>query len=126
MSPVTLKWDTAQVKDAKLSVELDGELSSDWKHGFKTTIRLLSRGTWGEVSLRKQVLRVKEVVPGSEEKLRHFLESAVAQANASAEPDEAPADEADEDKEKPDRDEADSPDGQMTRSFRGFAGSADD
>ena len=120
MSSVSLKWETATVKDATLAVELDGKLSSEWKGSFETTIRLLGHGDWGKVQLKKQAVRVSEVTPGSEEKLRHHLEGVVAQANAAVESaeSEAPAGGADGDADVPDGGQG--PDAEMTRSFRSF------
>ena len=119
MSSVNVNWDTARVKDAKLAVELDGELSSEWKDSFETTIRLLGHGDWGEVKLKKQEIRVSDVAPGSEEKLRHHLEGVVAQANADVEAAQSEAD-ADSDGGEPDDKGADA---DMTRSFRSFGSS---
>ncbi|MBV9466166.1 MAG: hypothetical protein JO169_08625, partial [Solirubrobacterales bacterium] len=60
------------------------------------------------------------VQPGTEDKLKHFLESVVQQANAGyddPEPQEEPADE----EQRPERD-AEDPDEQMTERFRSFGG----
>src|SRR5581483_12195507 len=104
-----LNWSTAKVQDGKLKVELDGGVDKDWKQSFKTTVRLLGGGEWGEVELKKNAIRVTDVTAGSEEKLRHYLESVVEQANASqAEPEEE-ADGRDEDTG------GDGPDAEMTR-----------
>jgi hypothetical protein len=37
MADVALNWATAEVKDGKLSVDLDGKTSSAWKQSFETT-----------------------------------------------------------------------------------------
>jgi hypothetical protein len=123
MASVSLKWDTATVKKAKLAVDLDGKLSPEWKDSFATTIRLLGHGDWGEVQLKKQAVRVSEVTPGSEEKLRHHLEAVVAQANAAV---EAAADDGAEGDKPGEQDRDQGPDAEMTRSFRSFGGSASD
>jgi recombination DNA repair RAD52 pathway protein len=123
MPEAKLNWSTAKVDDRQLSVDLEGEVSKEWKRSFKTTLRLLGSGDWGEVTLKKHSVRVGEVEPGSEEKLRHYLESVVAQANASQAPDEAD-DEHTEDEAGEDADEArdrDDPDAKMTEQFRSFA-----
>jgi hypothetical protein len=114
-----LDWSTATVKDAKLTVELEGKPPSGWKQGFASTVRLLGSGDWGEVTLKKQTVRVKDVVGGEEDRLRHFLDSVVDQANAShpSEPDES-EDEADNASESED---AKGPDAEMTARFRAFA-----
>ena len=114
-----LDWSTATVKDAKLTVELEGKPPSGWKQGFATTVRLLGSGEWGEVTLKKKTVRVKGVVDGEEERLRHFLDSVVDQANAShpSEPDQAK----DEAGTAAESEDAKGPDAEMTARFRAFA-----
>ena len=126
MSDVTLNWSTAKVEDSKLAVALDGELPSGWKDSFDAVARLLaSSADWGEVSLKKQSVRVADVSEGSEERLRHFLESVVAQANADHTPDDSETDDeddADGDDEGGDDDSDDaSPDAEMSDRFRSFS-----
>lgn len=118
MSAARLNWTTATVKDAKLDVGLEGEIPSGWKNSFETTARLLGRGEWGQVSIKKQTVRVDDVTPGTEEKLRHFLDSVIAQANADHPPAESEAEPADEDREAND---GVGPDEEMTHRFRSFA-----
>jgi hypothetical protein len=126
MSDVTLNWSTAKVEDSKLTVDLDGELPSGWKDSFDAVARLLaSSAEWGEVSLKgKKSVRVADVSDGSEERLRHFLESVVAQANADHTPDDSDRDEDAEDEADEggddDRDAA-SPDDEMSERFRSFS-----
>ena len=114
MADVELNWATAEVKDGKLTVDLEGEIPSDWKRGFETTVRLLAGGDWGKVQVKKQTVRVSGVTPGGEEKLRHHLESVVEQANADVRPPESEGRASGES-------EPDSPDGRMTEAFRSFA-----
>ena len=115
---VTLNWATAEVQDGKLTVDLEGEVPSGWKKRFQTTVRLLGGGNWGEIACKKQTVRVTEVQPGDEEKLRHFLESAVDQANAGNEPSESSS--ADAPREDAPS-EGDGPDAAMTDQFRSFS-----
>ena len=115
---VTLNWATAEVQDGKLTVDLEGEVPSGWKKRFQTTVRLLGGGSWGEIACKKQAVRVTQVEPGDEEKLRHFLESAVTQANAGFQATESDSDDvAQEDAPRED----DSPDTVMTEQFRSFS-----
>lgn len=109
-----LTWDTATVKDGKLTVEVGGDPPKDWKDHFERSVKLLQGGggEWGEVEVKKKAVHVAGVTPGSEEKLRHFLEGVVQQVNAPR-----PSDSRDEDGDAP---AADTPDGQMTRRFREF------
>ena len=118
MSEPRLDWNTAKVADAKLSVDVSGELSSEWKQSFQTTARLLRGGEWGDVALRKQTVIVQDITPGSEDKLRHHLESIVEQANATGEEEEpSSADESGDSKRR----DGEGPDAEMTSAFRSFA-----
>ncbi len=122
MDVVTLNWSTAEVKDGKLTVPLDGDVPKGWRKSFETTVKLLGSGDWGEIQVKRDQVRVSDVEPGSEDKLRHHLEAVLAQANADHEPDEG------EDDEDPDADESepgagdedDGPDAEMTQRFRSF------
>jgi hypothetical protein len=112
MSDVELNWATAKVKDGKLTVDLEGEIASDWKRSFERTVTLLPGGDWGEVEVKKQRVRVSDVIAGEEEKLRHHLEGVVEQANADVRPPESG---------DGDGDEENSADARMTEAFRAFA-----
>jgi hypothetical protein len=115
---ITLQWETAEVDGTKLTVALGGTVDKAWRHKFATTVALLGDGEWGEVALKKQRVRVSDIAPGTEEKLRHFLESVVLQANASRGPDE------DDSGDGSDAERADSDDDlrvEMTERFRSFA-----
>lgn len=118
--PRELDWSTAEVRDGDLVVELTGERASAWEESFRWVVERLGRGSnqWGEVALEKTRVRVRDVAPGAEADLRHFLESAVLQANADhAPPEQDPRDEDDDrGEESPERDA----DAQMTETFRGF------
>jgi hypothetical protein len=122
MTQVSLDWSAAEVENAKLTVPLDGDIPKGWKRSFETTVRLLGGGEWGEIEVKKDTVRVADVEPGSEEKLRHHLEAVVAQANADHEPDEDDEDAApDADaSEHGAGDEDEGPDAEMTRQFRSF------
>jgi hypothetical protein len=117
MPEVSLDWSAAEVKSSTLTVPLDGDIPKGWKQSFETTVRLLGSGEWGDVEIKKNIVRVSDVEPGSEEKLRHHLEAVVVQANADHEPHDE-----DEDDAAPDGDEpepgADDEDAEMTRRFR--------
>ena len=122
MDEVTLNWSTAEVKDGKLTVPLEGDIPKGWRKSFETTVKLLGSGDWGEIQVKRDKVRISDVEPGSEDKLRHHLEAVLAQANADHEPDEG------EDEEAPDADESepgagdedDGPDAEMTQRFRSF------
>jgi hypothetical protein len=111
MADVELNWASAEVKAGKLTVELAGKTTTAWKQSFATTVTLLRGGDWGEIQVKKNTVRVSEVTPGSEDKLRHHLEGILEQANAAGRPPEPNGDEPD----------SDSPDTRMTEAFRAFA-----
>jgi hypothetical protein len=116
MADVELNWSTAEVKDGKLTVGLEGAIPKGWKSHFEMTDALLGGGDWGKVRVKKEIVRVSDVPPGSEEKLRHHLEGLADQANAAVRgPERRAEDRADEDGD------GDSPDARMTEAFRSFA-----
>ena len=118
MSRVSLGWAKAQVKDGKLTMALEGEVPDRWTESFERTVRLLGDGEWGEVEINDDRVQVSDVTPGSEDKLRHHLESIVAQANAAHEARERKAENAGSEGEagRPSGTDAD-----MTARFRSFA-----
>ena len=122
MALVTLDWSTAEVKKSKLTVALDGDVPKGWRKSFEATVRLLGGGDWGEIEVKRDTVRVSDVEPGSEEKLRHHLEAVVQQANADHEPDESEDDAApDAEQSEPGADDEDEgPDAEMTQRFRSF------
>jgi hypothetical protein len=120
MSTVNLSWSTAEVKDAKLSVPLDGDVPKGWKQSFERTITLLGSGEWGEVSLKRGKVLVADVTPGSEPKLKHHLDAVVTQANATIEAAAGEDEESEEDEEGQDAQDGErsDPDAEMTERFR--------
>ncbi len=118
MSEVRIDWATARVEDGELAVRLAGDRQKGWKRHFRRTSRLLANSDWGEVELKKGTIYVTAVSPGTEEKLRHHLDSVVEQANAAL-----PEREPDEEARAEDGNEHDGggPDADMTERFRSFA-----
>jgi hypothetical protein len=117
MSEVSLNWSSAQVTDGKLTVELAGDRPPGWKKSFEKTVRLLGAGgNWDEVRVKKGQVQLTRLTPGDEEKVRHFLDSVITQANAAHRPSEP-------DSDTPDRHSPDAggSDAEMTRRFRAFA-----
>lgn len=120
---IKLDWSSAEVHAGKLVIALEGKPEKDWKDAFKRTTRLLNRGTWNEVTLKRGRVSLEQVKPGDEDRVRHFLESVVLQANSAAEPaegdDVAPSDqtESETDKEAPE----DLEDQRVTQRLRSFA-----
>jgi hypothetical protein len=118
-----LDWSQAEVKDGKLSVAVAGDPPPGWSETFEKTAALLGGDDWDVVRLKKQSVRVEGVRVGSEDKLRHFLESVVQQANATHEPemDEAEDEETEESEEQHEEQAKDgSDDAEMTERFRSF------
>ena len=115
---VQIDWDSAAVDDSRLTVAVTGKPSKQWAEAVTRVLDRLQRGSerWGAIKVTKKQLRVDGLQPGSEADLRHLLESAVLQANATLEPDED--DEPDSDDERSEADE------QMTDAFRAFADDA--
>jgi hypothetical protein len=121
MSSVKLEWKSAEVADAKLTVGLEGDPPKGWKESFERTVTLLGDGDWGEIELKKRTVRVSDITPGSEDKLRHHLEAVVAQANAAHDEQGDEDGGGGDDEKKPD-----GPDAEMTGRFRAFADSEGD
>jgi len=120
MDPPTLQWSAAEVRDGTLTVEIDGDRPQGWKATFEQTVRLLGGGGWGEVVLKRGKIRVTDVGEGSEDELRHFLEGAVQQANAThVQTEDDAEDPADEPASEP-RGDGDDADARMTSRFRDF------
>lgn len=117
-----LDWSSAEVHDGTLEVGLRGELPKGWKKSFEGTVELLPGGDWGKVKLKKNRVRVHDVAAGGEDRLRHFLESVVLQANADHEEIEPETGEEDQDEAA----EADGLDSEMTERFRSFAAEPSD
>jgi hypothetical protein len=127
MSEPTLDWSSAEVKDSTLTVEVEGDLPDGWEDTFKATVQLLGGGSWGEIKLEEQKAEVSGLTPGTEEKLRHFLESVVQQANATHHTDEDEEQKSDEEGEEEGEDSEEESEGdkQMTERFRSFGEDGD-
>lgn len=110
-----IDWSTAEVTDRALSVDFTEPPGKPWRKDFQGVVGLLGRDGqdgWGAIALKKGRIEVAEVAEGSEADLRHFLESAVLQANshfgtASAGP-------------AADEDAPETPDRRMTATFKRF------
>ena len=107
------------MQDGVLTVQVAGDRPKGWKATFGRTVTLLGGGSWGTVSLKGAKIRVTGVPEGSEDELRHFLEAAVQQANATHVEPEEDADDGSEDSET-DEDDGDDVDARMTSRFRDF------
>jgi hypothetical protein len=119
VSEPKIDWSTAEVSDGKLVVAVDGELPKGYGRSFASTAHLLGNGALADATLKKGTIRVA-VAEGEEEKLRHFLESVVQQANADHKLTDDEDDESDEDEAAED-DLFRGPDAEMTERFRAFA-----
>ena len=112
MARKEIDWSTAEVHEGTLTVNVDGKAKKDWVRRFGAVVGRLDRAghAWGDISIAKETITVTEVEPGSENDLRHLLESTVQQVNADL--DESPAAEPA---------AADGADEQMAEAFRDFA-----
>jgi hypothetical protein len=109
----SIDWSSASVDDARLTVAFGGPLSAAWTERLEEVLERLGRPTrrWGEIEVAKKRLRVDAVTRGAEADLRHFLESAVLQANADVPPKAR----------KGKQSERSQDDQEMTDAFRSFA-----
>lgn len=110
-----IKWDSTQIEDGTLIVELTGPNSKVWNERFAGVLTLLDtpHSGWGEVRLTKKGIKVGDCQQGTEEQLRHLLESIVMQVNTDTDAQENGTER--ESESEPD------PDEQMAATFRGFA-----
>jgi hypothetical protein len=88
-TPASIDWENAQVKDGTAIVPLSGDASKAWSQRFEGVAALLARndGGWAEIGLKRQTITITQLRPGSEDDLRHFLESVVVQVNSELVPD---------------------------------------
>ena len=121
MSDPRLDWNSAEVRGGKLSVSLAGDEPPGWRDTFEKTIQLLDGGDWEEITVKKHRVRVKGVTPGSEERLRHLLESALLEANSNHIAADQPSGDEPEEHTDAGEDRESSPDAEMTERFRSFA-----
>jgi hypothetical protein len=122
MSEPKIDWSTAKVSDGQLVVGVEGELPKGYRRSFEATAHLIGHGDLAEAKLKKGTVHVA-VSEGEEEKLRHFLESVVQQANA----DHRLADDEDDENEDDGAEDDDlfrGPDAEMTERFRAFSDDA--
>jgi hypothetical protein len=113
-----IDWESADVHEGTLTVQLTGTATKGWEQHFKSVLGRLSRTPegWEEVRLAKRSIKVSGVREGSEGDLCHLLESVVLQANADLQPNGNGG--------RPQEDEKDPArvlDERMTRTFQSFA-----
>jgi hypothetical protein len=113
---IGIDWTSATVRDGQLKVALGESAPKAWVETVNGVVERLARTgqSWGEVKASKKKLVVSDVQPGAEQSLRHFLESALLQANRDLDADDEDEDDGgDEDLSDADR--------RMTETFRSFA-----
>jgi hypothetical protein len=116
MGAIAIDWASSDVSEGRLTVAFTEKPSKDWTERLQAVIErlALSGSGWSEIEIGRKKLRIDAVQPGSEADLRHFLDSALLQANASSDEDDdedTPAD------ARSERDQA------LTDAFRAFADS---
>ena len=79
-----IDWSTAEVRDGKLTVELTGSPSKEWKKRLEAVLEHIEQigNAWGDVKPTKRRVKVTGVVEGHEAELRHMLDASVQQTNA--------------------------------------------
>jgi hypothetical protein len=80
-----IDWQTAEVSDGELHVEVAGAMPKGWAKRVSEVLARLtpeSETRWGAVKVAKRQITVRDLGEGSEADLRHELESALLQANA--------------------------------------------
>ena len=88
-----IDWASAEVAEGVLTVPLAGEPSKAWATRVAEVVERLGGGKgWGETEVTREKLTVRDVQGGAEVEVRHFLESAVMQANADFAPQEDQSD----------------------------------
>ena len=120
---VKLDWSAAEVQDGKLAIALRGKPPKAWKGAFQRAAHLLNRGKWEEVTLKKGKIFLQPITPGDEDRVRHFLESVVLQANSAIKTtDESNAERSDETDGATEEEAATDPkDREITEHLRSFA-----
>src|SRR5277367_5062458 len=83
MTRIKLDWSTAEVRDGELKVGFSDKAPKKWREAFARTATLLSRDTWELNEIKPGQMRVSPIRPGEEERVKHFLESAVLEANTT-------------------------------------------
>jgi hypothetical protein len=129
MAHLQLEWSNAEVKNGTLRVPLTDKPAKEWRASFTGVAALLNHGTWQIVELKHGGVRVGPVAPGEEERVKHFLESAVLDANTTLASEEELFDTSVSDSDERGENNADepaSPDVQLTGRFRAFAEEGDE
>jgi hypothetical protein len=115
-----LDWSSAEVSDSKLTVAFVDRTPKKWREAFVRAATLLSHDTWELNEVKPGRVRISPVRLGEEERIKHFLESAVLEANATlVGEEELFAPESDDGAEQPEDAEPD-PDEELTARFRAF------
>jgi hypothetical protein len=85
-----IDWADAEVKGGDVVLPLAGEASKAWSERFKGVLALLAKAGagWGAITVTKKAIKVSGLQPGSEDDLRHLLESVVAEVNSELQPTE--------------------------------------
>jgi hypothetical protein len=112
VSATGIDWGGAVVEDATLKVGLTARPTRAWAQRFRMVLALLDRssGEWDAISLRADAITVTNLREGSEEKLRHMLESIVTEVQGGHVEDTGPRDE--------EREKLRASDRRMTDAFR--------
>ncbi len=122
MTGLALDWSTAEVHDGTLAVAFSDKAPREWREAFARATTLLSHGTWEVNELKAHSLRIAPVHLGEEERVKHFLDSAMLEANATIMSEDELFDPEPTEEDKTDgASGGPSPDEELTARFRAFA-----
>jgi hypothetical protein len=111
-----IDWSAAEVQGGKALLPLTESVAKAWRERFEGVLELLGQGStgWGRIELTKKAINVADLEPGSEDELRHLLESVLLQVNTELheEPEQA-TDDPDDARARRDR--------QITEKLRSFS-----
>jgi len=93
MTDIHIDWSSADVREGRLTVAFGEKPTKEWVERLAQIVDRLARAGsgWSAIEVGKREVHVEGVEAGSEKDLRHFLESAVLQANADQESDDEPS-----------------------------------
>ena len=84
MTDIHIDWSSADVQEGRLTVAFGEKPEKEWVERLAQVVDRLARAGsgWSAIEVGMRKLHVDGVEAGAEQDLRHFLESAVLQANA--------------------------------------------
>ncbi|HWE10419.1 MAG TPA: hypothetical protein VG325_13780 [Solirubrobacteraceae bacterium] len=118
MESPKLQWSAAEVSEGVLTVAIDGDRPKAWKNGFEQVVTPLGGGQWGEGVCKPGKARASGVADGREDRLHHYPEGVMQEANAAFDTTDGRDERDDGGPGDSDQDGADNSDARMTERFR--------